>query len=183
MKDSRTFVPFKQVDVFTAVPYKGNPVAVILDGNSLSRGQMQSIARWTNLSETTFVLSPKNDNADYQLLIFTPTGELPFAGHPTIGSAWAMLERGLEHKSHGRLVQECAKGLINLRVVGKTLFFALPEPVFIASEEAHVAAVAAALGLPAGAVLLSSVVDVGAVWLTMQLRSAEEVIALSGDMR
>ena len=182
MKDSRTFVPFKQVDVFTAVPYKGNPVAVILDGNSLSRGQMQSIARWTNLSETTFVLSPKNDNADYQLLIFTPTGELPFAGHPTIGSAWAMLERGLEHKSHGRLVQECAKGLINLRVVGKTLFFALPEPVFIASEEAQVAAVAAALGLPAGAVLLSSVVDVGAVWLTMQLRSAEEVIALTPDM-
>ena len=182
MKDSQSFVPFKQVDVFTAVPYKGNPVAVILNGNGLSPGHMQSIARWTNLSETTFVLSPKNDIADYQLRIFTPTGELPFAGHPTIGSAWAMLEHGLKPKSSGRLVQECAKGLINLRVVGKTLFFALPEPVFTASEKAQVASVAVALGLPVDAVLLSSVVDVGAVWLTIQLRSAEEVIALTPDM-
>ena len=100
MTNSQSFVPFKQVDVFTAVPYKGNPVAVILNGNGLSPGQMQSIGRWTNLSETTFVLSPKNDIADYQLRIFTPTGELPFAGHPTIGSAWAMLEHGLKPIEH-----------------------------------------------------------------------------------
>jgi len=175
-------IRFKQVDVFTAVPYKGNPVAVILDGNSLGLDQMQAIARWTNLSETTFVLSPKSGTADYRLRIFTPSGELPFAGHPTIGSAWALLEHGLKAKSPGRLVQECAKGLISLRVVGQALYFALPEPVFVVSEEAQVASVAAAIGLPASAILLSAVVDVGAVWLTMQLRSAQEVIALKPDM-
>ena len=87
-------LPFRQVDVFTAVPFKGNPVAVVLDGNSLSADRMQAIANWTNLSETTFVCAAGNAEADYRLRIFTPRSELPFAGHPTIGSAHAVLQHG-----------------------------------------------------------------------------------------
>ena len=101
---------FQQVDVFTAVPFKGNPVAVVLDGDELSSAQMQSIAAWTNLSETTFVCTPTDQRADYRLRIFTPKRELPFAGHPTIGSAHAVLRHGLKPRTAGSLVQECARG-------------------------------------------------------------------------
>src|SRR5438094_622037 len=96
---------FQQVDVFTAVPFKGNPVAVVLDGDELSSAQMQSIAAWTNLSETTFVCLPTDQRADYRLRIFTPKRELPFAGHPTIGSAHAVLRHGLKPRAPGHLVQ------------------------------------------------------------------------------
>ena len=174
--------PFKQVDVFTAVPFKGNPVAVVLDGNGLTDAQMQSIASWTNLSETSFVCAPKLADADYRLRIFTPKSELPFAGHPTIGSAWAMLQHGLKPKTPGRLVQECSKGLIALRMVGQNLFFALPKPAFTEPDDEQLVAVAAALRVRAGEIMLSSIVDVGAVWFTLQLGSAEEVIALEPDM-
>ena len=88
---------------------RGNPVAVVLDGNNLTTSQMQSIAAWTHLSETTFVCLSTHTDADYRLRIFTPTRELPFAGHPTIGSAWAVLQHGLNPKTHGRLVQKCGK--------------------------------------------------------------------------
>ena len=108
--------PFQQVDVFTAVPFKGNPVAVVLDGNGLATAEMQAVARWTNLSETTFVCAPGDPGADYRLRIFTPGRELPFAGHPTIGSAHAVLRHGLRPRTPGRLVQECGKGLVSLRV-------------------------------------------------------------------
>jgi len=101
---------FQQVDVFTAVPFKGNPVAVVLDGDELSSPQMQSIASWTNLSETTFVCTPTDQRADYRLRIFTPKRELPFAGHPTIGSAHALLRHGLKPRASGHLVQQCGKG-------------------------------------------------------------------------
>ena len=107
---------FQQVDVFTSVPLKGNPVAVVLDGDTLSGEKMQSIAAWTNLSETTFVCSPTNQRADYRLRIFTPWRELPFAGHPTIGSAHAMLRGGLKPNTPGRLVQECGRGLVNIKI-------------------------------------------------------------------
>jgi PhzF family phenazine biosynthesis protein len=177
-----TLIPFKQVDVFTAVPFKGNPVAVVLDGNDLTAAQMQSIANWTNLSETTFVCAPSQVVADYRLRIFTPRAELPFAGHPTIGSAWAVLQHGLKPKAAGRLIQECAKGLIPVRIAGESLFFALPEPAFTAPDDSELAAVAAALGVSADAIPLGSVVDVGAVWLTLQLGSAQEVIALEPNM-
>lgn len=183
MIDSRSKpIPFKQVDVFTAVPFKGNPVAVILDGGDLTTAQMQSIAHWTNLSETTFICAPTLGEADYRLRIFTPQSELPFAGHPTIGSAWAMLQHGLKPKTPGRLIQECGKGLIVLRVVGQRLFFALPEPVFTAPDAAQLAAVATALGIAADEIILSSIVDVGPVWFTLQLPSAEKVIALNPNM-
>ncbi len=112
-------LPIKTVDVFTTVPFKGNPVAVVLDATSLSAGQMQQIARWTNLSETTFVLPPTEPGADYQVRIFTPGAELPFAGHPTIGTAHALLEAGAVQANDGVLVQQCAAGLITLTVEGE----------------------------------------------------------------
>lgn len=179
---SRKLLPFRQVDVFTDVPFKGNPVAVVLDGDGLSTAQMQSIANWANLSETTFVCAPTHADADYRLRIFTPKNELPFAGHPTIGSAWAVLQHGLIPKTPGRLVQECGKGLIALRMAGQSLFFALPEPAFIAPDNLQLDAVAATLGVAGDEIILSSIVDVGAVWLTLQLPSAAKVIALEPDM-
>lgn len=175
-------IPFKQVDVFTSVPFRGNPVAVVLDGNGLAAAQMQSIANWTNLSETTFVCQPTRADADYRLRIFTPRSEVPFAGHPTIGSAWAVLQHGLKPRAPGRLVQECEKGLVAVRVVGQSLLLALPEPVFTQLDDAELAAAAAALGVPAGGIVRGAMVDVGVVWFTLQIRSAEEVIALEPSM-
>ncbi len=175
-------VLFKQVDVFTSVPFKGNPVAVILDGDGLTTGQMQSIAHWTNLSETTFVCAPENANADYRLRIFTPKSELPFAGHPTIGSAWALLQQGLKPRTAGRLIQECGQGLIPLRVIGQNLFFALPEPTFTTPVGTQLVNVAAALGVGVDDIILSAIVDVGPVWFTLQLPSADQVIDLDPNM-
>ena len=124
-------LPFQQVDVFTAVPFKGNPVAVVLGGDALSSERMQAIAHWTNLSETTFVCAPSDPRADYRLRIFTPQRELPFAGHPTIGSARAILAHGQLPRVAGRLVQECGKGLIDIKLDGDHLFLALPDPQFV----------------------------------------------------
>src|SRR5574337_1635154 len=128
-------LPFKQVDVFTSVPFSGNPVAVILDARGLSESQMQRIANWANLSETTFVLPPTQAEADYRVRIFTPHVELPFAGHPTLGTAHALLEAGKIAARNGRLTQECAKGLIALTVsTGESntvqIAFELPLPSF-----------------------------------------------------
>ena len=170
------------MDVFTSVPFKGNPVAVIMDGDSLEKNQMQAIANWTNLSETTFICKPTHDNADYRLRIFTPKRELPFAGHPTIGSAWAYLQSGAKAKTKGRLVQECGKGLITIKVEDQVLFFALPEPVFQTPSDAVKLSMASALGISTDEMMLASVVDVGAVWLTIQLESVEKVLQLEPDM-
>src|SRR5437899_10550785 len=119
---------FQQVDVFAAVPFKGNPVAVVLDGDELSSAQMQSMAAWTNLSETTFVCLPTDQRADYRLRIFTPKRELPFAGHPTIGSAHAVLRHGLKPRAPGHLVQECGTGLVDSRTDGERSLPPLPQP-------------------------------------------------------
>jgi predicted PhzF superfamily epimerase YddE/YHI9 len=108
--------PFKTVDVFTAIPFQGNPLAVVFDADGLSTAQMQRIANWTNLSETTFVLRPTQAGADYRVRIFTPGAELPFAGHPTIGTAHALLEAGAIAARDGRIDQECAAGLVRLDV-------------------------------------------------------------------
>jgi PhzF family phenazine biosynthesis protein len=117
-------LPFQQVDVFTGSPFKGNPVAVVLDGDGLSTTEMQAIACWTNLSETTFVCTARDPSADYRLRIFTPVRELLFAGHPTIGSAHAVLRHGRSPRTPGRLVQECGKGLVTLRLDGDRIFLA-----------------------------------------------------------
>ena len=126
MPRTRSFV---QVDVFSTSPYSGNPVAVVLDGTDLSDEEMQGLARWTNLSETTFVLPPTVPEADYRLRIFTPGGELPFAGHPTLGSARAWLDGGGTPRDDERVVQECGAGLVAVRRGEGTLAFAAPPRV------------------------------------------------------
>src|SRR5215813_2909770 len=173
---------FQQVDVFTAVPFKGNPVAVVLDGDAVSSAAMQSIAAWTNLSETTFVCSSTDPRADYRLRIFTPKRELPFAGHPTIGSAHAVLRHGLKPRTPGRLVQECGRGLVSIRVEDDQLFLALPARVHREPTAEQRAGVGEALGIAATDILRASIIDVGPVWFTLQLPDALQVIALEPDM-
>ena len=173
--------PFQQVDVFTSVPFMGNPVAVVLEGDSLSTDEMQAIARWTNLSETTFVCRPIDAAADYRLRIFTPRSELPFAGHPTIGSAHAALRHGLEPKTTGRVVQECGKGLVQIERDGERLFLELPVPRF-SDAIVPTARLADALNTKESDLLRVAAIDVGPVWLTVQLPSAEAVIALQPNM-
>src|SRR5215469_9890646 len=152
---------FQQVDLFTAVPFKGNPVAVVLDGDTLSSEEMQSIASWTNLSETTFVCAPTDQRADYRLRVFTSRKELPFAGHPTIGSARALLRGGLKPHTRGRLVQECGRGLVDIKIDGERLLLSLPEPQFHEATEADLAAVAGGLGVSAADVQRAAIIDVG----------------------
>ncbi|MFN7642613.1 MAG: PhzF family phenazine biosynthesis protein [Burkholderiales bacterium] len=175
--------PFMQVDVFTDRPFFGNPVAVVLDADGLDSASMQRIARWTNLSETTFVLRPTAPGADYALRIFTPERELPFAGHPTLGSARAALASGRARARDGRLVQQCAAGLIALRVdeAGGRLFFEVPASRVGALGDADAAAIAQALGLD-GAPPRFEAVDVGPVWLTAALGDATLVLGLRPDM-
>jgi PhzF family phenazine biosynthesis protein len=175
-------IPFQQVDVFTRVPFRGNPVAVILDGSEFSTAQMQAIANWTNLSETTFVGPSTDPAADYRLRIFTPHSELPFAGHPTIGSAHAMLRSGHVPKRPGFLVQECGKGLVELRIDGDRLFLRLPIPVFTSTDARQTADAAAALGVPATAIERAAIIDVGPVWLTVQLRDGQTVANVKPDI-
>src|SRR5688572_5870752 len=110
---------FKQVDAFTSKPLFGNPVAIVLDADDLDSDQMQRIANWTNLSETTFVMRPTMSGPAYHLRIFTPTSELPFAGHPTIGSCHAVIEAGIVTPNDGRLVRECGAGNLPLRIEGE----------------------------------------------------------------
>ena len=174
-------VPFQQVDVFTSVPYQGNPVAVIMDGNHLSTEQMQAIANWTNLSETTFVCEPQDPRADYRLRIFTPLSELPFAGHPTIGSAHAVLRHGVKPKTAGVLIQECGSGLITIYMEQETLWLTLPEPRISSVPEMYQEKLAAALRIDRHHILSSATIDVGPVWVTVQLPHASVVRDLLPD--
>lgn len=176
-------LPFLQVDVFTDRPFLGNPVAVVLDADALDADAMQRIARWTNLSETTFVRRPDVPGADYALRIFTPGRELPFAGHPTLGSARAVLATGRAAARDGRLVQQCAAGLVPLRVEpGATrLAFEVPPSRSVPLADADAAGLARALGL-AGAPPPFDAIDVGPVWLTARLADAATVLALRPDM-
>ena len=174
-------IAFQQVDVFTAVPFKGNPVAVVLDGNGLGTDQMQAIANWTNLSETTFVCAPTNAAADYRLRIFTPKSELDFAGHPTIGSAHAVLRNGLTPKTAGKLVQECRHGLVALMLDGERIFLVLPKPRLSEVPKDTLGEVNRALGIESGAIRAAASVDVGITWITLQLRDGELVSRLKPD--
>jgi PhzF family phenazine biosynthesis protein len=180
--------PFRQVDVFTAEPYRGNPVAVVLDGEGLSDDELARFARWTNLSETTFLLPPTTPEADYRLRIFTPGGELPFAGHPTLGSCHAWLQGGGPEGAGGtprdpdRIVQECGVGLVPLRRDGGRLAFAAPDllrsgPV----DEALLSTIAAGLGLERGDIQAHAWIDNGPGWVGVLLDSAERVLALRPD--
>ena len=176
---------FRQVDVFGSTPLGGNPVAVVHGADGLSDAQMQDFARWTNLSETTFLLTPTTDEADYRLRIFTPSVELPFAGHPTIGSAHAWLEEGGTPRVPGQVVQECGAGLVTLRRSsggGSRLAFAAPAllrsgPV----SDVDRAAILRPLGLADEQVVDMAWVDNGPGWVGVLLRHADEVLALEPD--
>lgn len=174
---------FAQVDVFTSTAYLGNPVAVILDAAGLSDNRMQQIARWTNLSETTFVLPPTQPTADYRLRIFTPGGELPFAGHPTLGTAHAWLEQGGAPLQGTTIVQECAAGLVNIESRGEELFFAAPPTLRTGELEAEtLAGVRTSLDIGAADILAHQWVDNGPGWAVVQLASAAKVLALAPDL-
>ena len=173
---------FKQVDVFTSTPHRGNPVAVVLDANDLTTEQMQLFANWTNLSETTFVLTPEDDAADYRVRIFTPGAELPFAGHPTIGTCHAWLEAGGQPKTEGTIVQECGVGLVPLRSTDGRLAFAAPAlmrsgPV----DEADLAVARAVLRIEPSDVVDAQWADNGPGWMAVLLRDGELVRSIKSD--
>ena len=171
--------PFRQIDVFTDTPYFGNPVAVVLDGDGLTTQEMQRFANWTNLSETTFVLPPTDPAADYRVRIFTPSTELPFAGHPTLGTCHAWLTSGGVPRQGDVAVQQCAAGLILVRRTGEALAFAAPPLVRSGPvAEPLVAEVAGVLGIEWGDILDAEWVDNGPGWLAVLLGSVEEVLAV-----
>jgi PhzF family phenazine biosynthesis protein len=167
------------VDVFTAEPYRGNPVAVVLDGAGLSTGQMQRFAHWMNLSETTFVLPPSDPGADYQVRIFTPAAELPFAGHPTLGTCHAWLAAGGTPRREGTVVQQCGAGLVTLRQTGNGLAFAAP-PVLRDGpvEEELLGRIASMLGIGRAGIVDASWADNGPGWVAVLLASAAAVLAV-----
>jgi PhzF family phenazine biosynthesis protein len=170
---------FRQVDVFTDVPYAGNPVAVVLDSDDLDDGTMQEVARWTNLSETTFVLPPTSAGADYRVRIFTPVLELPFAGHPTLGTCHAWLAEQGAADAGDVVVQECQAGLIELRRTPDGLAFAAPPLIRSGPvDEQTTAAVAAMVGLDVSAVVAAEWVDNGPGWLALLLDRPEQVLAV-----
>lgn len=175
-------VRFKQVDVFTSVPFKGNPLAVVFDADSLGDDDMLTIARWTNLSETTFVCTPSDPQADYRVRIFTPGGELPFAGHPTLGTAHAFLESGARPRTPGRLIQQCGVGRVELREQPDGWAFAAPPARFTPLDRSNYPALAAALRSDAiDPDAEPCAVDNGAPWLVVRLTSADACVGLAPD--
>ncbi|WP_175704217.1 PhzF family phenazine biosynthesis protein [Burkholderia ambifaria] len=175
-------VRFKQVDVFTSVPFKGNPLAVVFDADSLGDDDMLAIARWTNLSETAFVCTPTDPDADYRVRIFTPGGELPFAGHPTLGTAHAFLESGARPRTPGVLIQQCGVGRVELREQADGWAFAAPPARFTPLDRADYPVLAAALRSNAiDPDAEPCAVDNGAPWFVVRLTSVEACIGLAPD--
>ncbi len=171
--------PFKLVDVFGTDPFTGNPLAVIAGAEDLTTEEMQRITRWLNLSETTFLLPPTRSEADYRVRIFTLSHELPFAGHPTLGTCHAWLEAGGVPRRSGVIVQECGAGLVEIRQGGETLAFAAP-PLIRAGEpeEADIVRAAQVLRIDRAMITAAQWVDNGPGWLAVLLPSAEAVLAV-----
>ena len=169
------------VDVFTETPLKGNPLAVVVDGEGLSEAQMQAFAQWTNLSETSFLLPPTDPAADYRVRIYTPARELPFAGHPTLGSCQAWLNHGGQPRGE-QVVQQCAIGLVRVRRQEGRLAFAAPPLLRSGPLEAPVLAqICRALKLGPEDIVAHQWVDNGPGWCAVMLRSAEQVLGLKPD--
>ena len=170
---------FVQVDVFGENPYRGNPLAVVVNAEGLTTSGMQTFAKWTNLSETTFLLPPTHASADYQVRIFTPTEELPFAGHPTLGSAHAWLTNGGVPKDGNTIVQECKVGLVNVRRDDNSLSFAAP-PLLKSGpvDDALIREAAESLGIGRKAIIDAAWIDNGPGWMGILLASADEVLAI-----
>ncbi len=177
--------PFQQVDVFTTTPYRGNPLAVVMDGTGLSTEAMQHFTNWTNLSECTFLLPPteagRAQGADYRVRIFCPGRELPFAGHPTLGTCHAWLRAGGAPQGE-HVVQECGAGLVRIRSTGNGLAFAAPALVKSGPlEEADVALIARGLGVTREDIVAHSWCDNGPNWRGVMLKNAQQVLALRPD--
>lgn len=178
--------PFKQVDVFTETPYRGNPLAVVLDGTGLSTETMQHFTDWTNLSECTFVLPPTDEGhaagADYRVRIFCPGRELPFAGHPTLGTCHAWLQAGGQPRAPQHVVQECGVGLVRIERDGERLAFAAP-PLRRSGplDEADVALIARGLSLSRDDIVAHAWCENGPPWRGVMLRSAAQVLAVRPD--
>jgi PhzF family phenazine biosynthesis protein len=177
--------PFVQVDVFTNEAYRGNPLAVVLEADGLRDEDMQRFARWTNLSETTFLLPPSPEaadlGADYRVRIFTPAEELPFAGHPTLGSCYAWLAAGGQPRAPDHIVQECAKGLVKLRRDAGRLAFAAPALERSVPDAGVVDRVATALGVTMKQVRAAQWLDNGPRWLGLLLDHSETVLGIEPD--
>lgn len=172
---------FRQVDVFTATPLQGNPLAVVVDGDGLADDQMAAFARWTNLSETTFLLAPIQAEADYRVRIFTPGGELPFAGHPTLGSCHVWLASGGVPRGD-KVVQECGVGLVPIRRDAQRLAFAAPPLRRTGPVEPDVLAqITRGLALGHGAIRASQWVDNGPGWVAVMLADRADALALRPD--
>ncbi|HEX8592696.1 MAG TPA: PhzF family phenazine biosynthesis protein [Pseudomonas sp.] len=173
--------PFKQVDVFSSQTLMGNPLAVVLGADELSDTRMAALARWTNLSETTFVLEPVDPRADYRVRIFTTTQELPFAGHPTLGSCHAWLESGGQPKGE-EIIQECGIGLVRIRCQGTRLGFTAP-PLLRSGpvDEALLERVRRGMRLDEGAILDAQWIDNGPGWLALRLIDRASVLALQPE--
>ena len=173
---------FSQLDVFSAVPLLGNPLAVVHDGSGLSDEQMAAFARWTNLSETTFLLPPTHAESDYRVRIFTPQRELPFAGHPTLGSCHAWLSGGGVARHDHEVIQQCGVGLVRIRRDGARLAFAAPKLLRSGPLEPELLErIVRGLGLAASDVLDHQWVDNGPGWSAVRLASAERVLQLKPD--
>ncbi|HJX77097.1 PhzF family phenazine biosynthesis protein [Glutamicibacter sp.] len=173
---------YSEVDVFSPTAYRGNPLAVVHGAEGLSDAEMQRFAKWTNLAETTFLLDPTTPDADYRVRIFTATHELPFAGHPTLGTAFAWLNASGVPKTDGKIVQECGAGLVEVRVEGQRFAFAAPqltryEPI----DESLMEKIAHALGVAREDIIDTSWLVNGPEWIGVRLSSAQEVLALNPD--
>lgn len=177
---------FKQVDVFTALAYRGNPVAVVLDADGLATEDMQRIAQWTSLSKSTFVLPPTQPGADYRVRIFTPGAELPFAGHPTIGTAHAVIEAGIVARGKTALVQECAAGCLPLtveRVGGEQhIFVQVPTPNLRSLPVEHHQTLRNLLRADFETSTPPKIVSVGAIWVIVLLKDEATIAKLSPDL-
>ncbi|MHC8372883.1 PhzF family phenazine biosynthesis protein [Pseudomonas sp. MDT1-85] len=172
---------FKQVDVFSHVALKGNPLAVVFGADRLSDERMAAFASWTNLSETTFVLEPRDPRADYRVRIFTTLQELPFAGHPTLGTCHAWLEAGGVPKGE-EIIQECGVGLVRVRRQGAELAFLAPPLLRSGPVDAElVKRVRRGLGLAPGAIVRAQWVDNGAGWLAVMVEDRQQVLDLQPD--
>jgi PhzF family phenazine biosynthesis protein len=169
--------PFSQVDVFSAEPFLGNPVAVVLDGSGMSTEQMQLVANWTNLSETTFVLPADDPGADYYVRIFTPSTELPFAGHPTLGTCHAWLESGNQPRQQDVIVQQCGAGLVRIRRSGGLLGFDAPPLIRSGPvDESTIEQVAGQLQIARTDIVAAQWADNGPGWIAVLLDSAQAVL-------
>jgi PhzF family phenazine biosynthesis protein len=173
---------FQQLDVFADTPFLGNPLAVVIDAEDMTTAQMQALARWTNLSETAFLLPPESPEADYRVRIFTLIGELPFAGHPTLGACQAWLNSGGAPRDPDLIVQECGAGLVPIRRTDDTLAFAAP-PLLRSGEvdEAFVVELAAVLGIDRDAIVDTQWADNGPGWVAVLLETADAVLAVESD--